>query len=174
MTHDEQTEMFENNINLIHYIVSRYWYGYINDEDFLQECYLRCWKSLDKFDDSLSTLSAYWTIIIKNVASTRNRKRTAKCRIPESAVFSLDFTYDNADEHNSPNNLYNYVIQYDSYIAVDLNNLYNQLSNMDITILELSMAGYTQKEICRITQLKQPTISRRLQKIRKTAEEVIL
>ncbi len=174
MTRIEQDELFEQNIQLIHYIVSRYWYGYLNDEDFMQDCYLKCWKSLDKFDSNKSKLSAYWTTIIANTAGMHKRKSTAKKRIPGNIVLSLDYTYDHLDENRNPKDLSDYVLQDNQYIMIDLNDLYSRISNMDITIIELFMAGYKQYEVSEITQLTQPTISRRIKKIRYLAERYLL
>lgn len=172
MTRIEQDELFEQNIQLIHYIVSRYWYGYLNDQDFMQECYLKCWRSLDKFDQSKSKLSAYWTTIIANTAGMYKRKSTAKRRIPGNIILSLDYTYDRHDEN--PKDLSDYLVQDNQYILVDLNDLYSQISNMDITIIELLMAGYKQYEISEITQLTQPNISRHIKKIRHLAKRYLL
>lgn len=174
MTRIEQDELFEQNIQLIHYIVSRYWYGYLNDEDFMQDCYLKCWKSLDKFDSSKSKLSAYWTTIIANTAGMHKRKSTAKKRIPGNIMLSLDYTYDHLDENGNPKDLSDYMIQDNQYIMIDLNDLYSRISNMDITIIELLMAGYKQYEISEITQLTQPNISRHIKKIRYLAKRYLL
>lgn len=172
MTRIEQDELFEQNIQLIHYIVSRYWYGYLNDEDFMQECYLKCWRSLDKFDQSKSKLSAYWTTIIANTAGMYKRKSTAKRRIPVNIILSLDYTYDRLDENTK--DLSDYLVQDNQYILVDLNDLYSRISNMDITIIELLMAGYKQYEISEITQLTQPNVSRHIKKIRHLAKRYLL
>lgn len=174
MTRIEQDDLFEQNIQLIHYIVSRYWYGYLNDEDFMQECYLKCWRSLDKFDQSKSKLSAYWTTIIANTAGMYKRKSTAKKRIPENTISSLDYTYSNLDKNGNPKKLSDYLFQDNQYVLVDLNDLYSRISNMDITIIELWMAGYKQHEISQITQLTQPDISRRIKKIRYSAKRYLL
>lgn len=172
MTRIEQDELFEQNIQLIHYIVSRYWYGYLNDEDFMQECYLKCWRSLDKFDQSKSKLSAYWTTIIANTAGMYKRKSTAKRRIPVDIILSLDYTYDRLGENTK--DLSDYLVQDNQYILVDLNDLYSRISNMDITIIELLMAGYKQYEISEITQLTQPNVSRHIKKIRHLAKRYLL
>lgn len=172
MTRIEQDELFEQNIQLIHYIVSRYWYGYLNDEDFMQECYLKCWKSLDTFDTSKSKLSAYWTTIIANTAGMYKRKSTAKRRIPVDIILSLDYTYDRLGENTK--DLSDYLVQDNQYILVDLNDLYSRISNMDITIIELLMAGYKQYEISEITQLTQPNVSRHIKKIRHLAKRYLL
>ena len=128
MTRIEQDDLFEQNIQLIHYIVSRYWYGYLYDDDFMQDCYLNCWKSLYKFDSSKSKLSAYWTTIIANTAGMHKRKSTAKKRIPGSMVLSLDYTYDHLDENGNPKDLSDYLIQDSQYIMIDLNDLYSRIS----------------------------------------------
>lgn len=172
MTRIEQDDLFEQNIQLIHYIVSRYWYGYLNDEDFMQECYLKCWKSLDTFNQSKSKLSAYWTTIIANAARMYKRKSTAKKQIPRDIILSLDYTYDHSEEN--PKDLSDYLFQDNQYILVDLNDLYSRISNMDTTIIELLMAGYTQYEISEITQLTQPNISKHIKKIRYLAKRYLL
>ena len=172
MTRIEQDDLFEQNIQLIHYIVSRYWYGYLNDEDFMQECYLKCWRSLDTFDQSKSKLSAYWTTIIANTARMHKRKSTAQKRIPGNIILSLDYTYDRLEEN--PKDLSDYLVQDNQYILVNLNDLYSRISNMDVTIIELFMAGYKQYEIAEITQLTQPQISKRIKKIRYLAKRYLL
>ena len=140
----------------------------------MQDCYLKCWKSLDKFDSSKSKLSAYWTTIIANTAGMHKRKSTAKKRIPGNIMLSLDYTYDHLDENGNPKDLSDYMIQDNQYIMIDLNDLYSRISNMDITIIELLMAGYKQYEISEITQLTQPNISRHIKKIRYLAKRYLL
>lgn len=110
-------------------------------------------RAIKTYDSSRSSFKTYFYICARNARSSLGRRREAE---PSEVILdSLDSTLQTTD-------MYSYDLESD---IVDY--IYRRLGDRDREVLELSVAGYKQREIAELYGVSRQSISKRLKNIRK-------
>lgn len=176
MTNDK---LFEDNIRLAYKIANSYRNNYFNEMDDIYQAALEgLWVATENYDSKYSnTFSTYACVVIKNninlylrVVNKHKKLKSISINTPISNNSELTIEDQLSDSKDYEDVILNNIQLKQMYdILVDI-----PLRNVERKILDLYLAGKTQKEIGQIVNKKQPTICRILQKISIYARKVYI
>lgn len=160
---EEKTKLFENNINLIRYILNKRWSCYANDDDIFQDCCMACWRALDTYDDNYA-LSTWWTRAIDSTCMSIHRKATAAKRV--ATVVSLSAP----TEPSGSLTVEDTVVGHTDVYADFTQEYISTLTPRQKFILGRRLQGDTQRVIADTLGLSQAVVSRELRYMKASAE----
>lgn len=159
---------------------------FISKEDVVQDCMIKVYQALDKFDSSKASANTYFTRIIERVIIDSIRYYQAKERLKdEYNDFVIDTYCGNISSSSESDRdslinlnddmLMQKVTDYDwdeDLLFRDvLNNLSDMLSERERKILILRYNGYTHQEVADILGLSRATIAKEWRRVRKLVLE---
>ena len=178
LTTSKKESLLVDNQRLIHYFLKKYGFNLSHPdyEDLFQDCNLRCWRAIQKFDPEKGTLSTYLGKVCFNVIKSYLRSKSRK---PDPEVY-LDAEVNPWFEQQGNSQTFRHETIPDPDAGVGF--LESQIfSDEGLSCLEpklriaflLSYLGYTQKESAEILGVSQPQVSRYLSKARRKLEEEV-
>ncbi|MEG2787371.1 MAG: sigma-70 family RNA polymerase sigma factor [Romboutsia sp.] len=176
-TEEELESLVNENIGLVKFTIKKKFKKHLKKideldlyEDFYQEGCIGLFKAAKVFDESrgnkFSTVGVRWIeLILRNFLARYVYKHY------RSNVMSMDKEFKHNEESES--NYYNLVPNYDKYDTgvYDLKNFAKQVNIKDIDkVIDLSLEGFSQKEIGEKFGVSQAEISRRLMSLKNQYE----
>jgi RNA polymerase sigma factor (sigma-70 family) len=155
-------KLVEDNMNLVYFLINRYYPTFIQDEDLAQCGMIGLCKAADKFDETKGiTFSTFAASCILNEFCKEFTRRKR-----HNGVVSLEYNLFNDDGETTT--IGNFIVGEDDVDYVDDENFYKKLSPMDREIVELRKFGYSSREISKKFNVSEQLISQHLIKMRHT------
>ena len=128
--------LIEDNMNLVYFLVSRYYPTFTQDEDIIQSGMVGLCRAADTWDESKSMFSTYASKCILNEILQEFKRRK---RHYNTVSLDQDVTDDST--------LSEFLIGDEDIDFVDFDGFYNQLNPREKEIVKLQHAGVSVKEI---------------------------
>lgn len=161
MNKEERDKLITDNMQLVYYLINKYYPKWLHDEDVQQEGMVGLVKAADTFDESKSKFATYAGKCILNQIRLYFRSE-----MKQSVTFSLDTPIPG---ENVENLTLQDIIVGDvdiTTLPTDLKLFYEVLDEREQKILELSLM-FNEYEIADIVGLDQSYVSRLKTKIRR-------
>lgn len=153
-----KNQLIEDNMNLVYYLIHKYYPTYANDEDIVQAGMLGLCKAADSFDESKSTFSTYASRCILN--SIRMEFRSRK---KHYGVLSLDYKV--TDDEGSEVSFGDLCVGEEDVEFIDTSKFNNQLTPKETELLDLLQQGLTSREIAKKLNCCPHTVANRKRRI---------
>ena len=171
MTNQEIEQAILDNESLVYFAINRYFPDLCSDEDIIQTGRIGLWKACTNYDSTKSKFSTFAVRCIINEIRMELHDREKMGRLGKITSLDEPLYFDNSGNavtlahlFPDPSNNY-YVINY------DISFLQNKLSERDVKVFELSIAGFSPEEIGKIfgyTRTWAYRIIKKVQSIAKT------
>lgn len=149
----------EENMNLVYFIIHKYYPTFINDEDIVQSGMLGLCKAVNTFDESKSTFSTYASTCIRNEIA---KEFTARKK--HKGVLSLEYETQTNDGDRT---VFGDTIVGDEDVGyIDVDEVCKDLTPVEQETFRLRKSGMTINEISNHFGCKKDTVWKRLRKVR--------
>ena len=156
-------QLINENINLVYYIIRKYYPTFVDDEDITQCGMVGLCKAANTWDENKSTFSTYAGKCIRNEIKHEFRDRKK-----HQGVLSLDYEYSNgADEDIT---LKDMIVGQDDVDYVDTTFMYQNLNSFESEIVDCKRKGMTTIEIANQLGCSRKTVATKLRKIKSKIE----
>ncbi len=171
----EKESLLMDNQRLIHYFLKKKGFqpSHPDYEDLFQDCNLRCWRAIQKFDPERGTLSTYLGKVCFNAIGSYLRTKRRK---PNPEIY-LDSEVNPWAEFQGNSQTFRHEMIPDPDTEAEFLELrlFNSLSISKLKYREkqailLSWIGYNQEESAELIGVSQPQVSRFLSKARRELE----
>ena len=171
----EKEALLVDNQRLIHYFLKRqgFYPSHPDYEDLFQDCNLRCWKAIQKFDPEKGTLSTYLGKVCFNVIRTYLRTKERK---PNPEIY-LDSGVNPYFEQQGDSQIFRHDSIPDPDVGAEFLELrilnflsISKLKLKEKQVILLFWLGYNQEESAELIGISQPQVSRLLSKARRELE----
>lgn len=132
-----------NNMNLVHYIIHKYFPQYITNQDVIQNGYVGLIKAVDSFDESAgNAFSTYAARYIFNEVAMDLRRQNKYAK-----DISLHAVITNGDTRDDSLTFEDIPMYEDDYTSIYIQEFVRCLDEREITVLRYLMNGKTQKYV---------------------------
>lgn len=132
-----------NNMNLVHYIIHKYFPQYITNQDVIQNGYVGLIKAVDSFDESAgNAFSTYAARCIFNEIAMDLRRQNKYAK-----DISLHAVITNGDTRDDSLTIEDILMYEDDYTSIYIQEFVRCLDEREITVLRYLMDGKTQKYV---------------------------
>ena len=152
----EINRFVEQNKNLVHFVIRKWFKLRTEDEDFFQEGLIGLWEAAKSYDKTKGQFSTYAVAIIRNKLSSALRKENCIKR-REGNVLFISFNDDNNIEDEIADNE-----SIEERICV--REIWKDLEEQDRTILRQRITLKTVEDIAESLHLSKRTTQRKLKK----------
>ncbi len=156
-------QLINENINLVYYIIRKYYSTFVGDEDIIQCGMVGLCKAANTWDEDKSTFSTYAGKCIRNEINHEFRDRKKHI-----GVLSLDYEYSNDSEEDIT--LKDMVVGQDDVDYVDINFIYQNLNPLECEIVDCKRNGLTTTEIANQLGCSKKTVATKLRRIKSKIE----
>ena len=160
----DQQKLVEDNLNLVYFIVNKYYPTYIQDEDIIQCGMLGLCKASEQWDETVA-FSTYATVCIRNEIRYELRKRKK-----HNGCLSLDYVYRDADDETVT--LGETIIGDENVPYVNFDGFYDALSTRQKRIVDLTQCGLSTSQIGDALRVSNETIKTDIRKIKRKWESI--
>lgn len=154
-------ELIENNMNLVYFVIHKYYPTFSNDEDLKQVGMLGLCKAADIWDSKLSKFSTYAVTCIIN--EIRNEFRNRNHNVPSVSLETQLF------EGDSDYNLHNLLpiedVDFDT--DVEISCFKKILTKDELDVVELMGEGMKQIEVAKELGITRGDVKERVRRIRR-------
>lgn len=175
--YDSKTDLFQKNLDLVYYMISRYYPLSIQDEDIIQNGMIGLWKACVTYDESLNMFSTYASKCILNeirmyFRSFYNRGKKDITLVSLEDVIHADEHTDLTLEDTIPVSDVTTRTTEEAILAREIiNKLWNRLDNRCKKILYwIFVCDMTQAEVANILGVSRSLVSKKVADIRKLAK----
>ena len=153
------SKQIEENMNLVYFIIHKYYPTFAADEDIVQSGMLGLCKAVNTFDENKSTFSTYASACIRNEIA---KEFTARKK--HKGILSLEYeTYTNDGDKT----VFGDTIVGDEDVAyINVDEVCKDLTPAERETFRLKKAGMTIDEISKTLGCKKDTVWKRLRKAR--------
>lgn len=144
--------LFESNVNLVYYIVNKYFYNFRGDDDVIQSGLIGLWKACKSYDPDKSKFATYASKCILNQIRLYFRHES---KYTNNVSVSLD---ENITISNDGDEVCRYDLLEDLVAIYCMDDF--ELTHKETQVLHLKSKGYTDLEISKKLNLSQPYVSR--------------
>ena len=171
----EKESLLLDNQRLIHYFLKRqgFYPSHPDYEDLFQDCNLRCWRAIQKFDPERGTLSTYLGKVCFNTIGHYLRSKKRK---PNPEIY-FDSEVNPWSEYQGNSQIFRHESVPDpdtgaEFLELRLSNFLSisKLKPREKQVILLSWIGYNQEESAELIGISQPQVSRLLSKARRELE----
>lgn len=163
-------KLIEDNMNLVYYLINRYYPNYNKDEDVIQEGMVGLVKAADRWDESKGKFSTFASKCILNQI-----KRYFIVQSRHFYQLSLDTVLPvNSLDDGTSATFADLVVDESGDVDFELiedEEFVSELDDLDREILAYYQKGYRQFEICKILGIHKSTVHARIAKMRKRWEK---
>ena len=159
---DEQRKLVNDNMNLVPFVLNKYYPSQVKNEDLKQVGYVGLCKSVMSYNEDLGKFSTYAVIKIRGEVSNHLKKVNRETNNLGDFI-SLDIDLE------SYHPLYEVIpaqVYFDNEKYEYLTCFMESQTDFDRTILEKLYQGYTKKEIAAYLDTSVMTINRHLKKLK--------
>lgn len=158
-TNTQIQKLIDENMNLVYYIIHKYYPTFVDDEDIVQCGMLGLCKAANTWDENKSTFSTYAGKCIRNEINYEFRDRKK-----HNGVLSLDYEYSNGS--NEDITLKDMVIGQDDVDYVDTSFIYQNLNTFERELVDCKRQGMTTGEMAHRFGCSHQNISKHIRKIK--------
>ena len=163
-------QLIEENMNLVYYLVHRYYPTFGQDEDVIQEGMIGLIKAADTFDESKSKFSAYASVCILNQI-----RRYFKLQSKHQHHLSLDKVLSTSAVDDEIHSTFGDLVEDDSamidFEMLEDADFISKLNENEQEFMEYYLKGYKGVEIARITGNPYSTIRSRMHRLKRKWEK---
>lgn len=144
-------ELFEKNMNLVHWVLHNRFPSFAFDEDMQQEGMLGLWKGCLAYDEAVSKPSTFLTRCIQNsvlIALRKEKKEPGTVPLSELEEVGVFFKATDGTE--------------EEFARIELEEMLEYLPERDKQLLNLVLQEKRQVEIAAELGVSQPYVSRRI------------
>lgn len=154
-----QQKLIEENINLVYFLIGKYYPNFTSDEDIVQCGMVGLCRAAQSWDESRSLFSTYASkcILYEIYAEFRRRKR-------HKNVLSLDYPVQGLD--GEPDSFGDLIAGELDVDYVDVQPFVDKLNETEQEIFDLTYSGLTPSEIARKLGVSQTTIREHIRRLR--------
>lgn len=152
-------QLIEDNMDLVYFIIRKYYPKYIDDEDIIQCGMVGLCIAAEKWDEEKGAFSTYASTNIRYAIWNEFRRYRNK----HSGVLSLDYEYYDEDE---PKTFKDTIVGEDGVDIVDYQALYDKLTPTEKKIFDYTLDGLSNVDIGKKIGLSRQRVSHYLRKIR--------
>ena len=158
----QQQQLVEDNINLVYFVIQRYYPHLITDEDVVQVGMLGLCIAVVDYEPEKGEFSTYACRKIRGRISYECRKRR---KDRQANIMSLNYEI-NADD-GAITERGDLIVGDEDVDFVDISELYQKASPLERIILELKQQGLNSREIAKAIGGSEERVSCHLRKLRK-------
>lgn len=153
-----RNKLIEDNMNLVYYVIHRYFPKYAFDEDVAQEGMVALTKAANTYDETKSKFSTYATWAISNGIKKYLRKQKRQIKTMSLDTCMSDYELDGEVSLGD--------IVPDESVEVDFELLYDEdffkiLKDKDKTLISMTLDGYSRTDIARVLNCGEDYITKR-------------
>lgn len=152
-------QLIESNMNLVYFVISKYYPTFINDEDIVQTGMLALCMAANTWDENKSKFSTYAGRCIRNAINNELHNRNK-----HKNVLSLDYELSHSDGESYT--LSDFCIGEEDVDFVDIDTFSNRLTDREYEIVNLKRKGKTANEIASIFGCSRKTVDAILRKLK--------
>lgn len=160
MTLSERNQLIVDNMNLVYFIINKYYPSLITDDDIKQVGMLGLIKAADKWDESKGTFATFASYLIRHEIAREFRDFRSK----HTKDVSLQNPLPNSEEDGTYEDA---VVGEEDVDVVDADKFYESLHGQDAEIIRLLESGYSRAEIAERFGVSQSAIGQHVRKLRK-------
>ena len=153
-------KLVEDNMNLVYFLVNRYYPTFVTDEDIIQCGMMGLCRAANSWEEEKGTFSTFAGTCILNEICREFKRRS---RQPSS--ISLECRRFSSDDEK--NTLGDTLIGDEDVDFVDYDTFYNLLTPMDKEIVKYKQQGVTNKDIGKILGCSGTSVDKHLRKMRR-------
>lgn len=153
-------QLIEENMNLVHFAISKYYPNSLGDEDLVQCGMIGLCIAADTWEEGRSAFSTYATSCILHEFYKEFRRR---CKLNE--VWSLNYPIRNEDGNTVDSG--DLVVGEEDVDFVDSEPFFNKLSPTEQRIVKYKQLGFTTKEIANHLGCSVSNVTQYLRKLRR-------
>ena len=150
----EQSTLVESNMNLVYYIISKYYPTYLYDEDIVQSGMLGLCKAAERFDDTKGKFSTFAGRCIRNEINQEFIRRK-----PEQKTISLE------TKSSEDTTLEGLLVGSSDVDYMD-ESFYHYLNKDEQKVLTMSDLGYSTSEMAHVMNINVSKVQKILRTIR--------
>lgn len=151
-------KLIEDNINLVYFVIHKYYPTFSKDEDIIQSGMLGLCRAANTWDESRAAFSSFASkCIINDIRLELKRRKKHK------GVLSLDYKF--KSEAVEDNDVLDTLIGEENVDYVDYRSFYEQLSPMDKLIVTYRRQGLTHEEIAEKLNCTRQNVTGHLKKL---------
>lgn len=174
-TNFDKNKLVSENINLVYYVYHKYikevFKKYIEKDDLVSAGKIGLVRAAKNYDGR-ATFSTFAVIIIRNAMLQLCRKLKSKRNVPEWLKISIEtpVSNDNTEIKLIDTLCANDDIKYTD-LKIDIENFKGALSEQNILVFNMHVAGYTQEQIANTIGKSQTVVSRIINRIKTKFKE---
>ena len=154
-----RNELIEENINLVHFIINRYYPSYFRDEDIIQTGMYALCRAAVTYDDTKSKFTTYAGRSICNEINDELSKRKK-----HYTTYSLDYPVFDAD--GNEDSFGDFQVGDEDVDWVDTDKFLSKLTPKEIEIYKLRESGFSAMDIAQKFGCSRESIYQKLRKMR--------
>ena len=151
--------MIEENMNLVYFLVRKYYPTFVTDEDLIQCGMIGLCQAADSWDENLGAFSTFASKCILNEFCREFKRRN-------KSVSAISLSHKKYDEEGEKSEIGDFIAGDEDVDFFDYESFIKRLSELDKEILKHREFGLTCKEIGEITGYSTSHVNQRLRMIR--------
>ena len=155
-------QLIEDNMNLVYFLIHRYYPTYITDEDIVQWGMVGLCKAADSWDESKSTFSTFASKAILNEIGMEFKRR-------KKQIKALSLDYPMGEEEVTFGDL---LVGESDVQYIDIDDFYDQLTPRERECFDLLKLGMKPVEIGRTLGLSRQNVNYHLRNLRLRWEKI--
>ena len=155
-------QLVEDNMNLVYFVLHKKFPRFVHDEDLIQAGMLGLCQAAKTYDENRGKFSVY---AFKSIYLTICRELNNRNKHRNADIMSLDYTI--TDDEGGKTTLGDLIVGESDVEYVEMEQLYNQASNIDKQIIDLRRQGLTNIEIAEVMSRSPQRIEQRLRRLKR-------
>ena len=152
-------QLIEENMNLVYFLINKYYPTFIKDEDLIQTGMIGLCRAAETWDESKSEFSTFASKCVLNEICNEFGRR---CRHKETLSLDYKVKLDNGDEADFGE----IIAGSEDVDFVDYERFYRELKPWEKQIVEYKQLGLTNKEIGKKVGCSANNVSRKIRELR--------
>lgn len=153
-------QLIEENMNLVHFVINRYYPNLVGDEDLVQWGMVGLCRAAETWDEGRSAFSTYATSCILHEFYKEFKRR---CKLND--VWSLNYPIRNEDGNTVDSG--DLVVGDEDVDFVDFEPFFKQLSPIEQRIIKYKQIGFTATEIAEHLGCSTSNVTQYLRKLKR-------
>lgn len=159
MKSEQAEQLVIDNMNLVYFLINKYYPTFIHDEDLSQVGMIGLINAANTWDESKSKFSTYASNCILNEI-----KMELKKRVKQPQLLSLD--YESRGDDCEIHKFSDTIAGEEDVDYVDYAGFCKKLKPQEIKIMDLRLAGYDQPEIAKMLGVPKPRVNFMLRQLK--------
>ena len=163
----QQQQLVEDNMNLVYFVINKYYPKLKRDQDMVQVGMLGLCQAASRYEEDKG---AFTTFACKCIRSSICHELRARNKYNRADVISLNYEID--DGEGGKTELGDLIVGEPDVEYVEIDQLYNKLSNLDKQIVDLRKQGLTNLQIATTLGRSESRIHQRLRRLKRMYDQL--